>query len=85
MESKPLGVHLMGGMIGELLITLACIMEYTHASPSMDAFSFRPSEIEQFLTEMMQEDFSDNCCVLRLKEILKDKFTADATEDDKET
>jgi hypothetical protein len=30
---------------------------------------------------MMSEDFSDNCCVLRLKEVLKDKLTPDATEE----
>lgn len=85
MEGKPLGIHLMGGMIGELLMTFSCLMEYTHASPSHDAFSFKPSEIEQFLTEMIQEDFTDNCCVLRLKEILKDKLSADAPEDQRET
>jgi len=33
----------------------------------------------------MQEDFSDNCCVLRLKEILKDKLSPDAPEDARET
>lgn len=81
MESKPLGIHLMGGMIGELLMTFSCLMEYTHASPSHDAFVFKTAEIETFLTEMMSEDFSDNCCVLRLKEILKDKLTPDAPED----
>jgi len=46
MEAKPLGIHVMGGMIGELLLTFSCLMEYTHASPSHDAFSFKPAEIE---------------------------------------
>lgn len=74
MDSKPLGIHVVGGMIGELLLTFSCLMEYTHASPSHDAFSFKAQEIEAFLTEMLQEDFSDNACVLRLKENLIEKL-----------
>jgi len=85
MEGKPLGIHLMGGFIGELLMTFSCLMEYTNASPLVEPFVFKPSEMEQFLTEMITEDFTDNCCVLRLKEILKDKCSAEAPEDQRET
>lgn len=84
MESKPLGIHLVGGMIGELLLTFSCLMEYTHASPSHDAFSFRAPDIETFLTEMLQEDFPDNVAVLRLKENLSEKIQ-EASEDQKAT
>ena len=53
MDDKPLGLHLVGGMIGELLLTFSCLMEYTHASPSHDSFVFKASDIEAFLNEML--------------------------------
>jgi hypothetical protein len=77
METKALGIHVLGGMVGELLMTFSCLMEYTHASPSHDPFTFKYSEIEAFLTEMVEQDFSDDCCVLRLQKILKDQITSE--------
>ena len=68
MENKPLGIHVLGGMLGELLVTFSSIMEYTHASPAHETFNFRSEDIEAFLTDMLTEDFAENICVMKLKE-----------------
>lgn len=71
MENKPQGIHVLGGMLGELLVTFSSIMEYTHASPAHETFNFRSEDIESFLIEMLTEDFAENICVMRLKENIK--------------
>jgi hypothetical protein len=77
MENKPLGIHLVGGMIGELLITFSCMMEYMHNSPAHETISFKSSDIEAYLTDVLTEEFAENICVLRLKENLRDKLVGE--------
>jgi len=77
MDNKPLGIHVVGGMLGELLITFSCMMEYMHNSPAHETISFKSSDIESFLTDVLTEEFAENICVLRLKENLRDKLVGE--------
>lgn len=77
MEQKPLGIHLVGGMLGELLISFSCLMEYMHNSPAHETITFKASDIEAFLTDVLTEDFAENICVLRLKENLREKLVGE--------
>ena len=77
MDNKALGIHLMGGMLGELLLTFSSIMEYTHTSPAHETVTFKSADIEAFLTELLIEEFPDNICVMRLKENLKEKLVGE--------
>lgn len=77
MENKQLGIHVVGGMIGELLITFSCIMEYMHNNSTLEPLTFKASDIEAFLTDVLTEEFPENICVLRLKENLRDKLVGE--------
>lgn len=69
----PLGVHMAGGLIGEILMAFACISEYTKVSPSHEEFQFKAPDVVAFLKELVEE-FPDNCMVMRLKEDLEKKL-----------
>lgn len=79
----PLGVHMAGGLIGEILVSLACLSEYTKVSPTHEEVQFKSEDVVIFLKELVEE-FPENCLVMRLNENLETKL-ADETNFDAKT
>jgi len=50
------GVVLIGGFVGELILTLTCMLDYILASPQNQNFVFTPELIEQFLGDLLGSD-----------------------------
>jgi hypothetical protein len=69
------GIIIIGGFVGELIITFTCLSDYILASPQHQNFFFTVDAIEQFLTEILgNEDspYPDNICCLNLNKSLEE-------------
>lgn len=62
-----------GGLIGEILVSFACLSEYTKVSPTHEEFQFKAEDVVVFLKELVEE-FPENCLVMRLKDNLEEKL-----------
>jgi radial spoke head protein 3 len=63
------GIIIIGGFVGELIITFTCLSDYILASPQHQNFFFTVDAVEQFLTEIFgNEDspYPDNICCINL-------------------
>lgn len=61
------GVIIIGGFVGELLITLTCLLDYILASPANQNFVFSSDMIQQYLLDILAADDSNypvNTCVV---------------------
>ena len=66
-NGKKDGVYLIGGFVGELIITFTCVLDYILANPQNQNFSFTQDSIEAFLTDLLvSENFADGICTLNL-------------------
>lgn len=66
-QSTDDGVILIGGFVGELIISFTCMLEYIMASPQNQSFKFTPETIEKFVRELLLADsgsFPDKICKL---------------------
>lgn len=50
------GIFVIGGFIGELILTLSSIQDYAGANQSTTDFSFFEQDIESFITELLSSD-----------------------------
>ena len=57
-ETNDDGVIIIGGFVGELIITFTCLLDYILASPSNQNFFFSVESIEAFLVELFGGDDS---------------------------
>jgi len=65
------GVYLIGGFIGELIITLTCLQDYILANPQNQNFAFKQDELDQFLVDLLAfNDYPEEICYLPLVEDL---------------
>ena len=55
-ETAQDGVILIGGFVGELIISFTCILEYITATPENSAFRFKAETIEKFLRDILVPD-----------------------------
>lgn len=65
------GLILIGGFVGELIMTLNCLFDYILASPQNQNFQFTPELVEQFLTELLgneENQFPDQIACMYVKE-----------------
>ena len=67
-KDTPKGsVHVIGGMIGELIITFTAIMEYILANPSFGNFTISADQFESFLVNLFVDSkFAPSTCNLIL-------------------
>jgi hypothetical protein len=59
------GIILIGGFVGEVILTLTCLLDYILASPQNQNFVFNPDLLEQFINDLLGADdclFPDNIC-----------------------
>lgn len=61
-----------GGMVGELIISFTCMLEYIQSTPELSGFRFKPEELEKFIKEMLVPDYPSAMCEIKLVQSLKD-------------
>lgn len=69
------GIIIIGGVIGELIITFTCLLDYILASPQNQSFLFTGEMVENYLYDLLcgeESQFPDNAIVLNLLKSLED-------------
>lgn len=59
------GIILIGGFVGEIILTLTCLLDYILASPQNQNFAFNTELMEQFIGDLLGGDdiqLPDNIC-----------------------
>ena len=67
------GIILIGGVVGELIITFTCLLDYILASPQNQSFLFTGEMIENYLYDLLcgeESQFGDNSIVINLTRTL---------------
>lgn len=65
--TREVGVCVLGGFIGELLLTFNALNDYILSNPNLSEFKLTADKIEPFLVDWMKEaDFPEGTCVLKL-------------------
>lgn len=66
------GIYLIGGVVGEMMLTFTCLHDYILANPSNSGFEFKIPLLEEFLKEMLVEkNFPDGAINLNIKTLPK--------------
>ena len=66
-EAKKDGINVIGGLMGELIITFTCLLDYILANPQNQNFNFTVEAIEAFLKDLLiQEGFADGSLIVHL-------------------
>jgi len=61
------GVFLIGGFVGELIITFACLLDYILANPQNQNFVFAQEAVEHFLKDLLlSENFAEGILTIHL-------------------
>ena len=67
------GIVLIGGFIGELIITFTCLLDYILADPKHQNFSFTDETMEQFLFDLLgNDDYPDGICSLTINKTVEE-------------
>jgi hypothetical protein len=67
------GVILIGGFVGELIISFTCMLDYILADPKHQNFVFTGEMIETFLIDLLNNDeWADGVCAITLNKALED-------------
>ena len=69
------GIIVIGGIIGELVITFTCLLDYILASPSNQNFMFTVESIEAYLADLICADdsqFPNNLIQLNINQSLEE-------------
>ncbi len=83
-DGKKDGIFLIGGFVGELIITFTCLQDYILANPQNQNFQFTLDSIKSYLKDLLiNENFSDGIINLHITRdpTLKE---SDNKEEDKE-
>lgn len=66
-DAKKDGIIVIGGMLGELIITFTCLLDYILANPQNANFQFTPETVEVFIKDLLlQEGFQDGSITVSL-------------------
>lgn len=66
------GIVVIGGFIGELIISFTCIQDFILAQPQHQNFQFTNEMIEQFFAELFANDeWADGICTLTINKPLE--------------
>lgn len=67
------GIVLIGGFVGELIITFTCLLDYILADPKHQAFVITNEMMEQFLIDLLTSDeWPDGICSLTINKPLEE-------------
>jgi len=67
------GIVLVGGFVGELIITFTCLLDFILADPKHQSFIFSGEMMEQFLIDMLStEEWPDGICSLTINKPLEE-------------
>lgn len=68
-DAKRDGIFVIGGLVGELIITFTCLLDYILANPANINFQFTMDTFEAFFKDfLITEGFADNAITLHLEE-----------------
>ena len=66
-NGKKDGIFLIGGFVGELIITFTCLLDYILANPQNQNFQFTADQIEAYLKDLLlTENLADGVLTLNL-------------------
>jgi hypothetical protein len=66
-NAKKDGIFLIGGFVGELIITFTCLLDYILANPQNQNFQFTQEGVEAYLRDLLiHENFADGVLTLHL-------------------
>ena len=66
-NAKKDGIFLIGGFVGELIITFTCLLDYILANPQNQNFQFTQEGVEAYLRDLLiHENFADGVLALHL-------------------
>jgi hypothetical protein len=63
------GIQIIGGFVGELIITFTCLLDFVLASPQNQNFSFSAEAVEAYLTDLLTSEelaFPEGVCSLKI-------------------
>lgn len=69
------GIIIIGGVVGELIITFTCLLDYILASPQNQNFMFSGEVIEGYLYDLLcgeESQFQDNIITINLLKSLEE-------------
>ena len=67
--SGPVGICVIGGFIGELLMTINALNDSILANPNLNDFRLNCEQIERFIEDWMRAgDFPEGTCVVKITE-----------------
>ena len=68
-DAKKDGIMVIGGLMGEIIITFTCLLDYILANPQNANFQFTPEQVEAFLKDLLLlEGFQDGALTLSLNQ-----------------
>ena len=53
-------------MVGELIISFTCMLEYIQSTPELSGFRFRPDMLEKFIKEVLVPEYPGVVCDVKL-------------------
>jgi hypothetical protein len=69
------GIILIGGFVGELIITFTCLLDYILASPQNQNYRFTQEMMEKFLVDLLLGEgasFPNGICSFNISKSIKD-------------
>jgi hypothetical protein len=69
------GIIVVGGFVGELIITFTCMLDYILASPANQNFMFTVDSVEQFLRDLLSNEeagFPDEICKVNINKPIEE-------------
>jgi hypothetical protein len=65
--TREVGVCVLGGFIGEVLLTFNALNDYILSNPNLSEFKLNAEKIEPFLVDWMKEaEFPEGTCVVKI-------------------
>jgi hypothetical protein len=73
---REVGVCVLGGFIGELLLTINALNDYIMSNPHLVEFKLTSEQIEKFLEEWMRStEFPEGTCVVKITKEASNNLT----------
>lgn len=67
------GIVLVGGFVGELILTFTCLLDYILADPKHQNFFLSEQIMEQFLFDLLNNDeWPDDVCTLNINKSIEE-------------
>jgi hypothetical protein len=65
--TREVGVCVLGGFIGEVILTFNALNDYILSNPNLSEFKLSADKIEPFLVDWMKEaEFPEGTCVVKI-------------------